>query len=556
MIERLKKYIFIHKLEFLFLGLVYVFGVYLRLFPRLQIDPHLLTLNADIWERISIAQYFKDHGFLPKFCLRYIAYGQVPLWYPPISAFLFAFFSWLFNLDIATVSSRIVPFIEALAPLTIFFLGNVLFNKKIAYLATILLSLTPSFAYWSGISDPQSLTLFLIPIYIIFLVWRAKSGNDLEDKKRWLWVLATSFLLAINFLTHLSYFLVVIILLLVSLGLIIKFGLRRDFIVDALVAIIFSQILTIWWWAPKNLYWWWVKALVTSSGLYTTVQHLKEYGLIVGVLELASVIFLLMLLIFRPAKRRGFILLLFLWALIPFLETQNETILNLIKRGDLAWSTIFKPLEGFRFYCFLAQPLAIISAIVIDEISIFFKSRIKRIEYFVVVCLAIILIFDIHKSFDWYVRIKNPGITLDEYNAAVWFRNNSADTDRIVADYYRVQMFAGVCGGKSLLGGLFPLRNVDFPYIKSPGAVVQDDIYNMYNTQSPEETSDLFKKYKATHIFFSQNMISHGALGSKFKESFGIDIDKQKFKDKRFFEEVYNYNNDCIIVRHKSAALE
>ncbi|MEW6009052.1 MAG: glycosyltransferase family 39 protein [Candidatus Omnitrophota bacterium] len=551
MINRLKEYIFTHKLEVLFLGLVYAFGLYLRLAPRLQIDPHLLTLNADIWERISIAQYFKDHGYLPKFCLRYIAYGQVPLWYPPISAFLFAFFSWLFNLDIATVSSRIVPFIEALTPLSIFFLGKVLFNKRIGYLATMFLSLTPSFNYWSGISDPQSLTLFLLPIYIISLVWRAKIGNDLEDKKRWLWVLCLSFLLAINFLTHLSYFLAVIILLLVSLALIIEFGLRRDFLVDVLVAIIFSQILTIWWWAPKNLYWWWVKSLVTSSGLYTTAQHLKEYGLVIGVIELYSAICLLVFFTFSPSKIRPFIWLIFLWALIPFLETQNEAILRLIKRGDLAWSTIFKPLEGFRFYCFLAQPLAIISAILIDEIFIFFKIWIKRIEYFVVIGLAIILIVDIHKSFGWYVRIKNPGITVDEYNAAVWFRNNSNETDRIVADYYRVQMFAGVCGGKSLLGGLFPLRNVDFPYIKSPGAVVQDDIYNMYKTQSPKEAYNLLKKYKATHIFFSQNLINYGALGSQFKDGFGIDIDKEKFKDKRFFEEVYNHNNDYIIVKVK-----
>ena len=136
MLKKIKTCIFLYKYEIIFLSVIYAIGVYFRLAPRLQIDPHLLTLNADIWERLAIAQYFKDHGFLPEFCLRYIAYGHVPLWYPPISPILFAWLSWILHLDIPTVSSRIIPFIEALSPLTIFFLSSMLFNKRTAFLAT------------------------------------------------------------------------------------------------------------------------------------------------------------------------------------------------------------------------------------------------------------------------------------------------------------------------------------------------------------------------------------------------------------------------------------
>jgi hypothetical protein len=109
-------------------------------------------------------------------------------------------------------------------------------------------------------------------------------------------------------------------------------------------------------------------------------------------------------------------------------------------------------------------------------------------------------------------------------------------------------MFAGVCGGKSLLGGLFPLRNVNFPYISTP-AVVQDDIYTMYNTEDAREIYSLMRKYACTHIFYSQNMIKYGALGSKHREGFGVPIHMEKFKDKRFFEEVYNDRDDAVIIK-------
>lgn len=550
MIKTIKNFIYSHRLQIFFLSLVYVYGVYLRLAPRLAMDAHQLTLNADIWERLSIAEYFLDHCHLPKFCLRYIAYGNVPLWYPPISPIFFASLSKLFSLDIPTISSRVVPFIEALTPLPFFFLGVKLFNKKVAYIATGFLSLTPSFIYWSGISDPQSLTLFLLPIYILFIIWRSEKSG-LEQKKRWAWILGLGVMLAINFLTHLTYFLAVFILLFVSLGLLIERKTRFEFFIDLLAAILASQVLTLWWWQPNNLYWWWVKALVTSSGLYQVFEHFKEYGVVAAIIGLWSALFLLILSIFLRSKRKGYAIMLLFWALLPFLETQNETILVFFKRMDLAWSTVAKPLEGFRFYCFLAQPFSLMFGLIVSEYILKLENiRTWFVKIFIALMLILLLIFDMHFNFNLWVRLKNSGITVQEYKAAAWFKNNSKDTDRIIADYYRVQMFAGVCGGKSLLGGLFPLRNVNFPYIKSP-AVVQEDVYRIYKTSKPQTAYKLMKKYNCTHIFYSKNMNRYGALGSKFRAGFGVDINMKKFKDERFFEEVYNYTDNVIIIKLK-----
>ena len=144
--------------EFLFLLMAYFFGLYFRLGPRLAIDPHLLTMNADIWERLAMAQYMLDHGKLPEYCLRYIAYGKVPFWYPPFGPIALAILSKISALDLPTVCSRIVPFIESFAPLPFYFLARWLYGKCAGYISTTILTLTPAFLYWTGIATPASFT--------------------------------------------------------------------------------------------------------------------------------------------------------------------------------------------------------------------------------------------------------------------------------------------------------------------------------------------------------------------------------------------------------------
>jgi hypothetical protein len=107
-----------------FLVAVYVIGLVIRLYPRLEIDPHLLTFQGDIWYRLAMSQYIVDNLALPNPDLRYLAYGEVPMWYPPLSPLFLASLSFLTGIDLPTVSSRIIPFVEALTPIPIFFLAG------------------------------------------------------------------------------------------------------------------------------------------------------------------------------------------------------------------------------------------------------------------------------------------------------------------------------------------------------------------------------------------------------------------------------------------------
>ncbi len=512
-------------LEMLFLLGVYVVGLLLRLLPRLEIDSHMLTFQGDVWYRVCMAQYIKDHKALPEPDIRYRPYGYVPMWYPLLSPILLALGSWITGLDIPTVCSRVLPFFEALSPLTMYFLGRILYDRLTGAVSTLMLALTPSFVYFTGIADPQSFTAFLIPVIMVIWLLQAKS----PDLKK---LIITSLILTIDFLMHLSYFLVIWEMFMISLALFLQGQAQRRIFKDLLFAVGTSQLLTSPWWLPRNLYWWWIKVLVTSSGLYPLVSHISYYGLFAWIVGAFS----LLLLAIKNPKRHLFVLL---WSIPTLIESNNELILSALGLGSLAWETLAKPLEGFRFFPFLAQPFSLATAVASVG-----PVKGKSVHDRKILCLiTAVLMLGQGTNLYYYnlpLRFQLSGLIVEEYEAALWFRNNTGPNARIAADYYRAQMFAGVCGGKALIGGVFPLRNVDYPYIKAPGRV-QNDLYILYSTNSPLVAYNIAKRYNITHIFYSTNMELYGNLLSSYKPAheFGVDINREKFKDKEFFEIVY-----------------
>ncbi len=307
-----------------------------------------------------------------------------------------------------------------------------------------------------------------------------------------------------------------------------------------------SQALTAFWWLPKNLYWWWINALVTSSGMYGAVRHLSEYGIVTASLGIAAFLYICHGYFVRHRLKH---LILILWAVPLFIETQNETIIGILTKvnadwyNTLEWSTLGKPLEGFRFYCFLAQPLSIAIGVLISDVTRIVERYQRYLGIFTVIVLVSGLSFGL-ADYQYDIKLQTSGITPGEYEAAEWFKENGAPDDRIIADYYRAQMFCGVNGGRVLLGGMFPLRNVDYPYILAPGQV-QNDLYSLYKTENPKEASMLAKRYGSTHIFYSDNMIRYGNLLSYHKPAsdYGVDTGTEKFKNGEYFEYVYEKNS-------------
>lgn len=497
--------------ELYFLLSIFAFSIAIRLLPKLYVDSHLPAFQGDVWYRICMSQYVVDNWALPEPDIRYLPYGVVPMWYPPLSVTFLTVLSKMTTLDIPTVVTRIIPFFEAVTPLSIYFLARHLYQEKVAVYSTLILCATPSFVYWTGIADPQSLVLFLIPLYILYFL--KYSRGEYGNKS----LILAGIVLGFTFLFHLSYF---ILLLSLFMGLLFLFSKRifKRALFAFIVLVLISQIVAVWWWYPRNLYWWWIHGLVSSSGYYTALEHFLEFGAVPAVLGGLGLAYL-------GIKRDKHFLFLLLWILPLFLETQNETILHAVGRIDLTWETLAKPLEGFRFYCFLAQPVSIAGGVFILFISK--KVSPKLVFLFVILLAGNLVMFDIGS------HLTNAGMTKKEYDAAVWYREHSDKDSLMVADYYRGQMIAGVCGGKALIGGLFPLRNVDYPYIKAPGQV-QKDLYALYTTEDLEEALQIIERYKITHVFYSKNLEQTGYFGTSLQDGFGLPVYLGKFYTENF----------------------
>jgi hypothetical protein len=520
-----------------FLTFVYLLGLFLRIYPRLSLDPHLLTFQGDIWYRLAMAQYVMDNIALPNPDLRYLAYGNVPMWYPPISPLFLAGLSYITGFDLPTVSSRIIPFIEALSPISMFFLARYMYDETAAYISTLALALTPTFVFWTGITDPQSLTLFLIPLYILLWLKHSKEPNNRN-------LAIVSVVLTVNFLVHLSYFVAVFILFSISTVIVFRKIASKWLFRDLLIVVLLSQILTAPWWLPKNLYWWWIKALVTSSGLYSATWQIGDFGVVAVVLGVTSMIYL------ASTKGNWKYIILF-WALPLFIESQNEAILFTLNRVDLTWTTLAKPLEGFRFFPFLAQPIALsVGALAssLENSRVLSEFNSSKVQALMVFLLTSTFLWGIISIYQIDIKFQTSGLTPGEYNAAVWYRENSKGDSRIAADYYRAQMLSGVTGGKALDGGMFPLRNVKFPYISVP-ATVQDDLYLIYTSKDPSETHRLVKRYGLTHVFYSLNMAEYGNLLSNYRPAseYGIPINLEKFNDPEYFRLIYEDETGTMI---------
>lgn len=495
--------------EILFICALYLVCVAIRLLPRLAIDPHLLTFDADIWYRLCLAQYVLENGHPPQWDIRYQAYGHVPFWYTPLALYIYAFLGKLTALDLPTVTSRIMPWVESTAIVPFFVLCRYLYSARVAVIASVFLALTPAFVFWSAIGTPQGFTMFCIPLgillWVMFLRGQYLGGNRLVH------FFALAALLTINFHTHLTYFNHIIILLLVHWSLIVeKKGRWRDF-GWLLGAIFFSQLAAMWWWLPGNLYWWWTQGLSTSTASADRMIFFKHYGTVSGLLGHVAFFYLVYFIFRRKHKAEVFYLLPVFWAIYPIIESHMEGLLIVFQKQDLSFNNLVRPIEGFRFYSFLAQPLALCVALTCEQVlrSRWIAGTGRRVvtaAAVTVVALATVLTVDLYAGFKINERFRSQRVTVNDIQAARWFRENTPDDARMVADYYTAQMISGICAGKALLGSMFPLKGAGIPYISDSWKVLYD-IHEVYKSEDIEKVRVILNRYGVTHVYYSDAVL-------------------------------------------------
>lgn len=506
----LKKNSSISTKEIIFLLGVYAGGLLLRLLPKLMAHPHLLTFEADVWYRLCLAQYFLDWGHLPAWDIRYASYGQVPFWYNPLGVYFLAALGKLTSLDLPTVCSRVMPFVESLVVLPFYWLCRRLYGIRVAVISTVFLGLTPSFVYWTGICTPQTFTLFMLPL--ILLLWINFVQQRFILKNKWLHVVLMGALLGVNFFVHLTYFNIVIIVLLVHLALMRRGAAKAGHLPYFALAVLLSQVITSWWWLPKNLYWWWTQAISTSTAFFDPGQFLKHYGPISAILGHIAFIFVGWMAL-RNNKNSFLYYVPLYWTVFLLVESHMEWLLLLIHKQNLVWHTFIRPIEGFRFYSFLAQPLAMCFGIMLDKI--FHAKRLERLTPWVrknllrwgLVGLIVLLSINMVAPYGIIERFHKFRVTPEDIRAAYWLRDNLKKDEKVLSNYYAAQMFAGVMGGRALLGAMFPLKKKVLPYI-GDGYRVLFDIYSVYTSEDILEIKEIMRRYGCTHVHLSDYTLS------------------------------------------------
>lgn len=555
----LKKYQF----EILFLLFIYAISVYFRLVPRLSLLPDLMGFRGDAWYRIALAEYFKIHGTLPNFSLRYQPYGWVPMFYSPGSPVFFAYLSEIFNCSIPAVCTRIIPFFEALSPIPLFFLARYLFCRKIAIYSTFILAITPAFILWTGISDPISVTFFFFPIIILLFVKHCKClhENEMTLAKRSTSVILIGFLFAVVFIFHQSYFLIMPIYFSLSIYLVLIFKSKKHILFDSLLIVALSLLMTMPWWKPNNLFFWWFRAL-TSPGHFKYPDFFTQcrwYGNNMAYLSLSALFLYLIYLLFLLIKKspalktwKVAIPLVLLLAPVYGLLAQKILIILGVKNISILESNIIRPLRADRFHVFLAQPIALIVGIIVMKLEKGIWHRVK--DYGIIKHLVLIAMITVGGGFFYIIvskdlpqavneRFKWVPFTQYEHLAAEWFRGNSGPDDRIIADYHRAQMFSGVVGGKALLGIPLPLkRNLKLPYSNRSGnsnRQLKKDIKLIYSSEDAFLTKKLMDRYGCSHVLISNGLRRRGFFSNS--KNRGMKISQSKFDDLNYFEKVYDY---------------
>ena len=546
--------------EIFLLLVIYILSVAIRLLPKLAFDPHLLTFDADIWYRLCLAQYVLDNGHLPVWDIRYASYGQVPFWYNPFAVYFYALMSKISTFDLPTVASRIMPLVESAAILPFYFLGRYLYSVRVAAVSTVFLALTPAFVYWSSLGTPQSFTMFCIPLAI--LLWVTFLQNKFILNHKYIHFLVFVILLTVNFLTHLTYFNLVVILLFVHVSLLNeKVGsFKKTGLLAA--AVLISQVLTSWWWLPGNLYWWWTKGLSTSTASPDRILLMRHYGSVSAVIGHLAFFFLVYFIFRRKHKKEMFYLLPVYWAIYPIIESHMEGMLLLFQKNALMWNNLVRPIEGFRFYSFLAQPLALCFALMFEQMlkSKFVKiqaTQLNRLCCGVMVILVLLLGADLYFGYKINDRFRSHMITLDDVEAAQWIRHNTGEETRVLADYYTAQMVGGICAGRALQGSMFPLKGANIPYISDSWQVL-NDIYKVYKSEDPLAVKAVLQRYHVTHVYYSDLVLrkmefvvnGYGDMDGYEKGRFdGLKkVDHQKtLLNPDYFQVVYSKNGVKIL---------
>jgi len=228
---------------------------------------------------------------------------------------------------------------------------------------------------------------------------------------------------------------------------------------------------------------------------------------------------------------------------------------NLLKSNpDLLY--VFSPSLYTRYFEFMTPAISILGAILFFAVFDFLggikklkKSHIATILLIIGLALVIISmplpfnssLFYEGSGYGWLQWAMVSFVNPEEYEAAVWMRENLPENVNILSDYEANEMILGMTALTVANGGTLKAS--------LPVGTIYTDHLTIYFTPDLNEALTLIKKYNITHIFVSERMIEKGWFcverNARFNYEYGGSMenaDVEKFDDSTCFKKIYDKN--------------
>jgi len=527
---------------------IFVLAYVLRYIPYMRYDTRLLVNWADDWWFLGMARYFATYQTIPEV---EPTYGNgIDYLYPPGLMLLFAVMTQLTGVELVYLGRFVAIGLGSFTAVLVYALTKKLTGDYRVGLLSALLTVT-SIRYLPRSSGfcAELMGHLLIPITLLFVYLSLKKENKM-------YLIVSGIMLGGLILAHHLSGAVFLIVLSFFSFLMLVVGRKKSFpdIGKVLVIVSIGFVVSSLFWLnllEKGIMNIVVKEAYGRSGGIGINAFLGYMGIPQFILGVGGI---LLALRFRKTKH----LMLLGWVIPTFFGLWDRTIAkelfkNTLLKGNPDLIYLFSPSLYTRYYDFMAQPLAILAAIF--AFYVFLQlSKIKRLKksivpigmiglFLIVVTMPLPFNEKLYKvgGYRWLSFAMTSYVDPEEYDAAVWMRENIPDDVNILSDYEANEMILGVTAKTVANGGT--LRAT------LPVGTIYTDHLTIYATEDLQESLELIEKYKITHIFLSERMIDKAWFAVernvRFDYEYGSSIRDtgwDKFDSSNYFEKIYDQN--------------
>ncbi|MCK5333741.1 MAG: hypothetical protein KAJ24_04470, partial [Candidatus Aenigmarchaeota archaeon] len=351
------------------LALIFALSVFMKYtIIYSQVPEGAIVDWGDEWSFLSQIEIIKMTYKLPA---EDLFFGGIPYVYPPLSLMIYALLYMIIPIGYVSLANNVMPVVGSLAVFSIFYLTySMTKNETMGILAAYLSLFAPRYMALSSVPIPEMLAHILAPIFIL-TVWKMA---DTKDKN---YALLAGIAGASIILTH--HLTTAVVFIPVFLYIFLLSVIRRNPVYVKLLVIMCATafLMSSPWWIDtinKDI----MNLIVREQeqSIPPLEHYLQQLGPQVFILGIPAI---LAFAVYGTWKRDERILLIFSWGFVSLFATQSRafvgTVLGLDSHSNLY--LILAPIYGERYFDYMAQPFAIMIAVVLVSAIYYLSSPLK-----------------------------------------------------------------------------------------------------------------------------------------------------------------------------------